>query len=528
LYGSNFTLNSGTPATDCCESNGTPGCSGAACEAAVCEAEPFCCDVTWDTFCAQQAGDLCGALCSGGEVPDATAYIAHHGRTEALVTTTLNANTLLIEVPNRFRLLPGVAQLWVERDNLVGVVESSATLDMPVTYPRPRLDAVNPNLWAADPSLATVPVQVIDRKTLLGTDTFIARRDYYIKMRDELWTGTFAGGVPADVYFPSFDFNALPAFPAVLFDYPDDVDGKGNLIGPYPIPRFVQPIDSGIHNVRLAEHNYDRPGLVDVVLCNPGPGGGASETLVLNIAAPVPVATELVPAEVEPGGDGFELIVRGPANVPTWPGYEEPKAGNFNAASVVRFNGFDLETRFVSSFELRAQVPAKMIGQAGTGVVTTFTDGNDSVYFEQLIDGDGLSDCCLPHPDGGCDTPQCQDVVCDVDPFCCDILWDADCADAAFDLCQCEDGIIFQGNLDSGGESAPLFLTVAYRQPAIDLISPPEGVRSRGGGRSAQGLLQPQRDRSGLPRGRGRARRRRAARDVLRQPRAPAGTPREG
>lgn len=48
--------------TDCCFSNGTPGCEVPAVEACVCAADPFCCNNTWDGLCAEAAPG-CGALC---------------------------------------------------------------------------------------------------------------------------------------------------------------------------------------------------------------------------------------------------------------------------------------------------------------------------------------------------------------------------------------------------------------------------------------------------------------------------------
>ncbi len=44
---------------DCCFSNGSPGCASGACEAAVCTVNPDCCDVVWNTDCANLARDLC-------------------------------------------------------------------------------------------------------------------------------------------------------------------------------------------------------------------------------------------------------------------------------------------------------------------------------------------------------------------------------------------------------------------------------------------------------------------------------------
>ena len=52
--------------SDCCISNGTPGCDDAACEAIVCAQDSYCCAVTWDSICAGQAQTKCGDLCTGG------------------------------------------------------------------------------------------------------------------------------------------------------------------------------------------------------------------------------------------------------------------------------------------------------------------------------------------------------------------------------------------------------------------------------------------------------------------------------
>lgn len=358
--------------------------------------------------------------------------IEHWGRVEALETVFVNPSTMLARVPNRFRLLPGVAKLYVQGSGLV-----SDTIDLAINFPVPRLDAVNPNLWAADPDLATLPISVIDAKSFAGNDTFIARRDYYIKMRDDLWNNITDDGFPggAAEYFPAFDFNRAPDFPAVIWG------AKGQSL---PLPRFVQPVDNGIHNVRLAEHQYDSPMMVPVVLCNPGPGGGMSNELMLTIAAPVPVSNGVEPSEFSPDDIVFdddyfdpddlpvarpvEIRVTGPAHVPQFNGYEEPKYGNFNAASVVRFNGMDLPTTFVSSSLLIAQIPPEDV-VLGDHYVTVFTPSNGTQYFEEL--------------------------------------W----ADSNMDGVR-DDVPVFQGLVDSGGESAPLLFRVRYREPEIRSTEP--------------------------------------------------------
>ena len=67
---------------DCCAPNGTPGCEDPGCTAAVCGADPFCCDVEWDQICADAAFVLCpdicvieppGEVCDGTEIPEGEA-----------------------------------------------------------------------------------------------------------------------------------------------------------------------------------------------------------------------------------------------------------------------------------------------------------------------------------------------------------------------------------------------------------------------------------------------------------------------
>jgi hypothetical protein len=51
-------------------------------------------------------------------------------------------------------------------------------------------------------------------------------------------------------------------------------------------------------------------------------------------------------------------------------------------------------------------------------------------------------DCCIGHDEGsGCDVLGCESCVCDLDDFCCEEVWDTNCAGLAntdcIDLCQC-------------------------------------------------------------------------------------------
>lgn len=423
-----------------------------------------------ERFCDQPGGP--GDPCNGTQ-----AYIEHYGQIEMLPTTPINASTCLVELPNRFRLLPGVAKLWVE-SNLDGTPRLSETIDLAIEYPVPRLDAVNPNLWAADPDLAVLPVSVIDAKSFAGNDTFIARRDYWIKMRDELWTSNVAGGVSAETYFPLFDFNQMPEFPAVLWGDPQGGPAK-------PLARFVQPVDNGIHNVRLAQSNYDRPAAVPVRLCNPGPGGGMSRELILTIAAPQPVVATFDPNGISPldilesetddmgvplGApvqQPFTLTVTGPRHVPTFNGYEEPKYGNFNADSVVRIDGVDLPTTFVSSSRLLAEIDPSVHASLialGDHELTVFTPTNGTKYFEELrVDATGgFNDA----NGNGIQDPG-ELTFMDFNGNGVQDSGEPDLPDGEPD-----DVPVFQGLVDSGGSSVPHIFRVEYRTPTIEGITP--------------------------------------------------------
>jgi hypothetical protein len=72
---------------------------------------------------------------------------------------------------------------------------------------------------------------------------------------------------------------------------------------------------------------------------------------------PVPTITGLSPASVVVGSLGFTLTVNGT---------------NFVPGSVVRWNGANRATTFVSATQLRAAIPATDLLTAGTAQVTVF------------------------------------------------------------------------------------------------------------------------------------------------------------
>jgi hypothetical protein len=66
--------------------------------------------------------------------------------------------------------------------------------------------------------------------------------------------------------------------------------------------------------------------------------------------------------------------------------------------------------------------------------------------------------CCSGGNGLGCDCPECSDLICGLDPFCCNTSWDSICDGAAGSLCTCcVDGCggAGDGGGDDGGGPVP-------------------------------------------------------------------------
>jgi hypothetical protein len=87
-------------------------------------------------------------------------------------------------------------------------------------------------------------------------------------------------------------------------------------------------------------------------------GGGAEPDWQARVPFPVPVLQSIAPDSASSGGGGFSLTVRG---------------SGFQAGSVVRWNGVDRPTVFVSSQELTALISAADVAGPGTAQVTVAT-----------------------------------------------------------------------------------------------------------------------------------------------------------
>jgi len=98
-------------------------------------------------------------------------------------------------------------------------------------------------------------------------------------------------------------------------------------------------------------------GTAAITVVTPAPGGGTSNAQSLPILNPVPTITSLSPPSVVAGTGGFTLTVDGT---------------NFIGSSVVRWNGADRPTTYVSGTRLTVQISAMDVLLAGTARVTVF------------------------------------------------------------------------------------------------------------------------------------------------------------
>ena len=99
-------------------------------------------------------------------------------------------------------------------------------------------------------------------------------------------------------------------------------------------------------------------GTAHVSVWTPAPGGGTSADLAFTIANPVPVVLSTLPSSVTAGAPAFSVTVTG---------------SGFVNASVVRWNGVNRPTTFVSGTQLQASIPASDVAAAGTAQVSVVT-----------------------------------------------------------------------------------------------------------------------------------------------------------
>jgi hypothetical protein len=109
-------------------------------------------------------------------------------------------------------------------------------------------------------------------------------------------------------------------------------------------------------SISAADIQFFNPS-VPVIVVNPAPGGGTSNTFFFNVTTPVAALSSLVPNSAIAGGAAFTLTVNG---------------SNFENNAVVQWNGSNRTTTFVSATQLTAAITAADIASVGTASVVVF------------------------------------------------------------------------------------------------------------------------------------------------------------
>ncbi|HEX5869192.1 MAG TPA: IPT/TIG domain-containing protein, partial [Longimicrobium sp.] len=110
----------------------------------------------------------------------------------------------------------------------------------------------------------------------------------------------------------------------------------------------------------LTADDVSGAGTHNVAVASPAPGGGTSAALPLTLTQPVPVLAALPSYGASAGRPGFPLRVHGTG---------------FVRASVVRWNGAERTTRYISNTRLEINVTAADVAAPGTASLTVHTPG---------------------------------------------------------------------------------------------------------------------------------------------------------
>jgi hypothetical protein len=111
---------------------------------------------------------------------------------------------------------------------------------------------------------------------------------------------------------------------------------------------------------QIASDDIVKSGTAQVAVINPPPGGGISNSKPFSIIQSinlVPVIVSISPNEIDAGSQGFTLEVNG---------------YNFVSSTVVRWNGVDKQTTYISSNQVSAEISSIDIVKSGTATITAF------------------------------------------------------------------------------------------------------------------------------------------------------------
>lgn len=181
------------------------------------------------------------------------------------------------------------------------------------------------------------------------------------------------GGVSAPVAFevrmpqPAVTSLGATQTPAGQPGYVLRVNGTGFVSGSVVhvngAPVSTAFVNAGALDATLDEGLLRAPGTLSVTVVNAGPGGGTSAPMQLQVVAAAPEITLLPSAGASAGRPGFTLYVHG---------------RGFIEGAVVRWNGNDRPTQYLSGTRLAAAIPAADVAAPGVAQITVQSPGGTS------------------------------------------------------------------------------------------------------------------------------------------------------
>lgn len=126
-------------------------------------------------------------------------------------------------------------------------------------------------------------------------------------------------------------------------------------------PRVTTFVNATQLDAAILGSDLDNGGTAAVLVFNPAPGGGTSNSIVFSIFNPIPVISSLSPTSIPAGTGGAIVVVAGTG---------------FVTSSVIDFNGQPLQTIFISTTSVEGVIPASLIATPGTATITVANPSN--------------------------------------------------------------------------------------------------------------------------------------------------------
>jgi hypothetical protein len=382
---------------DCCVPHTAVGCNDSACCTAVCNADPFCCEVGWDEYCAGEAVATCGCT-----PPDR--QVVGFGATVTLPSgLVVEKHDLAIRDHQT-----GAWSIWLDGED-VGLSGTTIAGAAPL----------------ADGSILIVTAANGTLAGLAGGPAGGAYEAYDILR----FTPTSLGATTAGTW--SFHFDG------------SDVGLAGNT------NRIIQSVSALADGslVISVKGSTSVPGVssvtaFDLLRFTPTSLGAATAGTWSKHFEGTDVGLSQNPEKLDNGwvrGDGsIVLSTLGNVNVTGFSGtkgdlfaFFPTSLGSVTAGSFAPFArlselGLPSGVNLRAAFRMPVTYPTgpRPGGGGGGGGGTPTSCG-----------APGTSDCCMLSPTPYCADASCCEAVCAIDPICCAVAWDEFCVGAATQAC---------------------------------------------------------------------------------------------